>query len=433
TSPPKILAIGDPRPQKSHPTPVPDLGDPSQIKGNGGTLYDDLAKIRVRGGRGGDGSSTYGGVGGCGGDVYLKAASNFRFSMTKFLKSNVKKLSFVAQSGRNSSQLNVVGEKGQDLYVKVPMGITIETPDRKKIGDLNKPDEQILVAKGAEGGSAKFNFKGQMAQSQLLCLHLKLIADIGFVSKRGKIDFIESLIEDRAADFAYTMYKKLFASAMTSPKNFNLEFVVSVTTIRPQIGIMAYDDYRRISLADLPGLIEGAHVDEGMGHTFLKHVERTMLLMFVVDVNGFQLSVDDQYRNAYETILLLNRELELYDPALLDKPAILCVNKSDTDVGGYKFKKLMEKLKHREKYSSEILSNFAQPDHFIDFMDIIPICAKDARSALELKLKLRNYLDMIDVMRKEKMQNLHDDEEERSTKDYTRMLSKIYDSTLTFH
>lgn len=104
--------------------------------------------------------------------------------------------------------------------------------------------------------------------------------------------------------------------------------------------MIAYDDYRQITVADLPGLIEGAHKNRGLGHRFLKHIERTKLLLFMVDINGFQLSHEYPHRQAFETVVLLNKELELYGKDVLSKPALLVVNKMDTDGAKAKWENL---------------------------------------------------------------------------------------------
>lgn len=106
---------------------------------------------------------------------------------------------------------------------------------------------------------------------------------------------------------------------------------MTVTTIRPQIGSIVFADMRQISVADLPGLIEGAHKNIGMGHKFLKHIERTKLLLMVVDLHGFRLTNMHRLRTCIENIYALNKELELYDPELLNRPCILLLNKIDED------------------------------------------------------------------------------------------------------
>lgn len=133
-----------------------------------------------------------------------------------------------------------------------------------------------------------------------------------------------------------------------------------VTTIRPNVGIMKYKDLRQISVADLPGLIEGAHANKGMGHRFLKHVERTKVILLVVDINGFQLSPQHAFRSCLDTIILLNKvrrqkifdkdlkiifqELELYDSTLLDKPSMIVINKMDTQDFAEKYNKIKHQI-----------------------------------------------------------------------------------------
>lgn len=117
-----------------------------------------------------------------------------------------------------------------------------------------------------------------------------------------------------------------------------------VTTIRPQLGVIEYPDLRQVSVADLPGLIEGAHINVGMGYQFLKHVERTRLLLLVVDLFGFALSHQHDHRTCLENVYALNKELELYDKELLKKPCMLLVNKMDVDGSQKEFDIVKEKI-----------------------------------------------------------------------------------------
>lgn len=120
--------------------------------------------------------------------------------------------------------------------------------------------------------------------------------------------------------------------------------LIPVTTIRPQIGTMEFKDLRQISVADLPGLIEGAHINVGMGYKFLKHVERTRLLLLVVDLFGFKLSSVHTQRTCLENIYALNKELEMYDKELLKKPCILLLNKIDQEGSEEKYDEIREKV-----------------------------------------------------------------------------------------
>lgn len=167
-----------------------------------------------------------------------------------------------------------------------------------------------------------------------------------------------------------------------------------VTTIRPQIGVMKYQDYREITVADLPGLIEGAHINKGMGHKFLKHIERTKLLLFIVDIQGFQISLQHKYRSCLETILLLNKEIELYKPDLLERPAMIIINKMDT-LGA---NKIYDEIKSKLNNLSEIVSEFdemMQPEKVIQFDDILTtsLISKNKSEITEIKEKIRNTID----------------------------------------
>jgi len=167
------------------------------------------------------------------------------------------------------------------------------------------------------------NFLGTPGERKSIRLDLKLLGDVGFVGfpNAGKSTLLTAISRAR-------------------PKIASYPF----TTIKPNLGHCEFPDLRRITFADLPGLIEGAHQNEGMGHAFLKHVERTRVLLLVVDVNGFQFRPHSPLRSPLETILILNRELELYREDLLDKPAVLAVTKMDSKGAERTFEELKESL-----------------------------------------------------------------------------------------
>ncbi|GFQ67369.1 GTP-binding protein 10, partial [Trichonephila clavata] len=181
----------------------------------------------------------------------------------------------------------------------------------------------------------------------------------------------------------------LSALSNAKPKIANYPF----TTIAPNIGMLCYDDFRKISAADLPGLIEGAHMNYGMGHKFLKHCVRTKILLFVVDIDGFRLNPNTPHRTAFETIMLLNRELELYDEELVLKPAILVVNKIDMDENKQKFQKLKEGMKQSESKVKE-LPDEIRPNYLIKFDAIVSISAKEHINISTLKQKIRKIIDI---------------------------------------
>nr|CAD7202630.1 unnamed protein product [Timema douglasi] len=281
----------------------------------------DSLRLYVRGGTGGMGLPKYGGVGGKGGSVYVMAKEEGD------LKSVSKKHSskrVLAGHGGHSHKNRVLGCPGEDQYVEVPLGVTIIDEHGRVLGDLDKTGSSILVAPGGPGGGPTNNFCGVKGQGHSVTLDLKLIADIGLVGfpNAGKSSFLKAI-------------------SNAKPKVASYPF----TTIRPNIGVLQYPDYRQITMADLPGLIEGAHANIGMGHKFLKHVERTKMLLLIVDIGGFQLSPRHTPRSCLETVLLLNKELELYKEDLLEKPAVLVVNKMDSEGADEKLRAIQSHLK----------------------------------------------------------------------------------------
>lgn len=161
---------------------------------------------------------------------------------------------------------------------------------------------------------------------------------------------------------------------------------------------MEYKDLRQITIADLPGLIEGAHANFGMGHKFLKHVERTRLLLFIVDIFGFQLSAQRPKRSCLETIYALNRELELYDESLLQKPSILLVNKMDQEESKELWKSYRKTLANLEEHLDQCPAEL-RPEKLLKFEKIIPISAKNSQNITFVRETIRNVLDKWAMMK----------------------------------
>ncbi|CAO2617518.1 GTP-binding protein 10 [Lemmus lemmus] len=167
------------------------------------------------------------------------------------------------------------------------------------------------------------------------------------------------------------------------------------TTLKPELGKIMYNDFKQISVADLPGLIEGAHMNKGMGHKFLKHLERTRQLLFVVDISGFQLSSVTPYRTAFETIILLTKELELYKEELQTKPALLAVNKMDLPDAQVKLEELMKQLQNPADFL-HLFEKSMLPEKAVEFQHIVPISAVTGEGIEELKSCVRRSLDQQD-------------------------------------
>ncbi|XP_063855179.1 GTP-binding protein 10-like, partial [Scylla paramamosain] len=222
------------------------------------------------------------------------------------------------------------GEAGAELTIPVPTGTTVWLEQHQKLlGEINCAGDKVLVARGGQSSNPSNQYNGQKGQGHIVKLELKLLADVGLVGfpNAGKSTL-------------------LWAISRARPKVASYPF----TTLQPTLGVVEYSDMRRLTIADLPGLIEGAWANVGMGHRFLRHVERTHFLLFVVDINGFRLSPKQPYRSPTENVMLVNRELELYSPDLLSKPALLMVNKMDSPNAESRLQELLHNIKRMEDY-----------------------------------------------------------------------------------
>ncbi|NXF03078.1 GTPBA protein, partial [Smithornis capensis] len=331
-----------------------------------GNFVDDL-RVYVRGGTGGMGYPRLGGEGGRGGDVWFVAQEGITL---KNIKEKYPLKRFVAGTGANSSVKALKGEKGKDREVPVPRGISLVTDDGQQIGELNAAGERFLAARGGLGGSWATNFLPCKGQKRMVHLDLKLIADIGLVGfpNAGKSSLLSKI-------------------SHAKPEIANYPF----TTVQPELGKIMYTDYKQISVADLPGLIEGAHANKGMGHKFLKHVERTKQLLLVVDISGFQLSIKTKFRTAFETILLLTKELELYKEELVTKPALLAINKMDLPCAKDNLNELMSQLQNPQDFL-HLLEEEMIPANTLEFKEIIPISTYTGEGIEELKACVRKSI-----------------------------------------
>jgi len=246
-----------------------------------------------------------GGDGGEGGDVIFKADSN----LTTLLDLRYRR-SYKAERGMHGEGSNKTGKSGDDLVVKVPVG-TIIKKDGEITGDLAAEGQRIVVARGGKGGRGNARFAtstnraprrhepGERGEEAELELELKILADVGLVGhpNAGKSTLLSviSAAKPKIADYPFT-------------------------TLTPMMGIVRYKGYKSFSVADIPGLVEGAHAGKGLGIRFLKHIERTKVLLFLIE------SVSDNPQKEYEA---LRKELELFDKRLLEKPGIFVFSKTD--------------------------------------------------------------------------------------------------------
>ena len=278
----------------------------------------DQVKIFVKAGDGGSGSPSFrrekfiefggpdGGDGGKGGSITLKAERNLNTLIDYRYQQH-----FKAEKGANGSGKNKTGKGGEALYLKVPIGTQVLEEDNKTlIFDFKNENEEFVVANGGKGGFGNTRFKsstnrapkkitkGAVGEEFWIWLQLKTIADIGIIGlpNAGKSSLLASLTS-------------------ATPKIANYKF----TTLNPNLGVAIYDD-REIILADIPGLIEGAHRGAGLGIKFLKHIERCKALLHLIDVS--ESDVIDSY-------LKVRNEMKKYSPELLKKEEIVVFNKTD--------------------------------------------------------------------------------------------------------
>ena len=285
-------------------------------------MFTDYAKIKIKSGNGGDGAVTFrrekyvaaggpdGGDGGRGGSVYFRVDPNantlidFRFTKK-----------FKAQDGENGSGGHKYGKSGEDLYIDVPAGTIIKDAETGKIvADLSEQGQVELILKGGRGGKGNSHFAtstrqvprfaqaGEDGEEKEIILELKLLADVGLLGfpNVGKSTFL-SVVTD------------------AKPKIANYHF----TTIEPNLGVVKTKNGDSFVIADIPGIIEGASEGVGLGIQFLRHVERTRLLLHVIDASG------TEGRNPVQDFYTINEELKVYSEKLSERKQIIVANKID--------------------------------------------------------------------------------------------------------
>ena len=278
----------------------------------------DQVKIYIKAGNGGDGSPSFrrekfiefggpdGGDGGKGGSVILRAEQNLNTLIDYRYQQHHK-----AQRGENGSGQNRTGKGGEDLILKVPLGTQVfEEDDKTLIYDFTKIGEEFIAANGGKGGLGNTRFKsstnraprkytkGTAGEEFVIWLQLKTIADIGIIGlpNAGKSSLLAAVTN-------------------ANPKIANYQF----TTLNPNLGVATYDD-KEITLADIPGLIEGAHEGTGLGTQFLKHIERCKSLLHLIDITN---------ENLIESYNQVKKELQNYSSELTKKKELIVLNKID--------------------------------------------------------------------------------------------------------
>ncbi|GAA0077334.1 GTPase ObgE [Clostridium sp. CTA-5] len=285
-------------------------------------MFIDKSKVFIKSGKGGDGAVSFrrekyvplggpdGGDGGDGGSIIFKVDTG----ITTLLDFKYKK-KFIAEDGQNGGGSKCYGRDGSDLIIKVPMGTIIrEEQSNKVIVDLSHRDQEFVLLRGGKGGKGNAKFAtptrqaphfaepGMPGEEISIILELKLLADVGLL---GFPNVGKSTL--------------LSMTTKAKPKIANYHF----TTIKPNLGVVAVDGIEPFVMADIPGIIEGAAEGVGLGIQFLKHIERTRLLIHIVDISGVE------GREPFEDFVKINEELKKYSVKLWDRPQIVVANKTD--------------------------------------------------------------------------------------------------------
>jgi GTP-binding protein len=285
-------------------------------------VFKDRVKLFVRAGNGGNGCVSFrrekfipkggpdGGDGGHGGSVILRCDANEDSLLPLYYQPHQR-----AKNAQHGMGSNCHGRNSEDRIVKVPPGTVVSDAETgEALGELTTPGDELVVAKGGRGGIGNVHFKsstnqtprqfteGKKGEEKVLWLELKLMADVGLVGypNAGKSTLLSRLTH---------------AHPKVAPYPF--------TTINPIIGTLEYPNFHRLKIADIPGLIDGAHAGVGLGHQFLRHIERSKFILFVIDMAG-----TDQ-RNPADDFLHLREELRLHREELAERPYLVLANKMD--------------------------------------------------------------------------------------------------------
>ncbi len=325
-------------------------------------MFIDEVKIEVVAGNGGNGclafrrekyvemGGPFGGNGGRGGNVIFEVAEGLNTLIDLRYSKRYK-----AKNGEHGQGKGMNGKNAQDLIVKVPLGTVITDLETNFIlGDLTKKGDRVVVAEGGRGGRGNMAFvtrtnpapdfaeNGEPGEEKKLKVELKLLADVGLVGMPsvGKSTIISTI-------------------SAAKPKIAAYHF----TTLHPNLGVTKTRDGRSFVVADLPGLIEGASLGEGLGDKFLKHIERTRVIAHVIDMSGFE------GRNPYDDYVIINKELENFNTKIMDKPQIVLANKMDIEGAQENLKEFKKMVPNVPIYEISAFENKGLEDVLVALAD----------------------------------------------------------------
>ena len=332
-------------------------------------MFVDEVNIKVTAGSGGDGCTAFrrekyvelggpfGGNGGRGSNIIFRVDEGLRTLVDLRYNKIIK-----GERGQNGEGKNKNGKGAKDIVIKVPPGTVVKDNDTNLlICDLKKHGEECIVAKGGRGGRGNTAFKtqsnpapnfserGEPGEERYLKVELKLLADVGLVGMPsvGKSTIISKISNSKPKIAAYHF-----------------------TTLSPNLGVVKTKDGRSYTVADLPGLIEGASLGEGLGDRFLKHIERTRVIAHVIDMSGME------GRDPYEDYKTIIKELKDFDEKLLKKKDLIIANKMDMDSSKENLKKFKEKVKDKEIFEISAINNEGLDKvltHIADLLDTIEV------------------------------------------------------------
>ena len=335
-------------------------------------MFIDTAKILVKSGNGGNGCISFrrekyvamggpnGGDGGNGGSVILVADRN----LTTLLDFTYRR-KYVADNGEDGGNSKCFGKKGEDLYIKVPIGTVVKDVETgKTMVDLAKEGDSYVVARGGKGGKGNYHFAtptrqapnfaepGMPGEERMINLEIKLLADVGLIGfpNVGKSTLLSMV-------------------SKAKPKIANYHF----TTLKPNLGVVKIEGANAFVMADIPGIIEGASEGVGLGLDFLRHIERTRLLVHVVDISGVE------GRDPIEDFKKINEELKNYSVKLWDRPQIVVANKIDM------------------LYDEEVFETFKKEVNKLGFDKVFKISAATRDGVDDLIKEVTRQLSMIPI------------------------------------
>ncbi|MCY6484282.1 GTPase ObgE [Clostridium aestuarii] len=357
-------------------------------------MFVDIAKIFIKSGDGGNGCVSFrrekyialggpdGGDGGKGGNVILKADRNLTTLLDfKYCRK------YEAENGADGRGAKCFGKHGEDLYIKVPMGTVIKDAESNKImTDLSHDGDTYIVAKGGRGGRGNYHFAtptrqapsfaepGMPGEERTISLELKLLADVGLLGfpNVGKSTLLSMV-------------------SKAKPKIANYHF----TTLKPNLGVVKVEGVPSFVMADIPGIIEGASEGIGLGLKFLRHIERTRLLIHVIDISG------SEGRTPIEDFKRINEELKNYSIKLWDRPQIIAANKNDL------------------LYDEEVFENFKKELNKMGYDKVFKISAATRQGVDDLIKEAARILSTIPV------KDLEIDEEEKYVEEEKKFTYEI--------